>query len=433
MEILERVFKLKQNNTSVKTEFFSGLTTFFTMSYLFILSPKLLEAAGMDFASSITVTALVVFICSCLMAFISNKPYAAAPFIGETAFASITVVGALGFPIKTVFTSLFITGIILLIMTLTNVRTYIINRIPELIKVSFCVGLGLFFILISLKDIGIVSLMTSDNAIENHNILHCVLGFLCFIIMVALTKKGKKTAILLSVIITTVLGIILGDVQIPEKIVSLPANMYSSLFQIDFTSIMHKEFISVFILIFILANIDTAGSLIGLAYKDGSINKESFNADLKKSMIADSVSTIIAPLMGTTTTGAYVDSMTGIALGGKTGLSAIITGILFLLGLIFTPLIVIIPAYAYAPALLYVGILLTSNFLKIDFNDVSEYAPAVLTISLMIFTNNIGFGIISGFFLYPIIKLLCKQKDKTNPVQWLMFIVAVIFFIIYPY
>ena len=221
--------------------------------------------------------------------------------------------------------------------------------------------------------------------------------------------------------------------KIPEKIVSLPANMYSSLFQIDFTSIMHKEFISVFILIFILANIDTAGSLIGLAYKDGSINKESFNADLKKSMIADSVSTIIAPLMGTTTTGAYVDSMTGIALGGKTGLSAIITGILFLLGLIFTPLIVIIPAYAYAPALLYVGILLTSNFLKIDFNDVSEYAPAVLTISLMIFTNNIGFGIISGFFLYPIIKLLCKQKDKTNPVQWLMFIVAVIFFIIYPY
>ena len=188
-----------------------------------------------------------------------------------------------------------------------------------------------------------------------------------------------------------------------------------------------------FFVIFLLVNIDTAGAIIGLAYKTQNNRDENIENKNKKAMIADSISVILAPIMGTTTPGAYLDSMTGISAGGKTGLTAIVVGFLFLFGLIFTPLIKIIPPYAYAPALLYVGILMTSVITKIDFEDISEFAPAILTISIMIFTYNIGSGIIAGFIIYPLIKLLCGQKNKTNIITWIMFIISIIFFLIYPY
>lgn len=429
MELIEKIFKLKENDTNVKTELLAGLTTFFTMSYLLILSPKILEYAGLNFSSTITVTALIAFIGSMLMAFIANKPYAVAPFLGETAFIAFTVVGALGFSVKTAFAAIAICGVILLIMTLTNIRTYIVEQIPENIKISFCTGLGLFFIFIALRDIGIVKFTTKDIPLETGNFttLPIILGLLCFILLIVLVKRGIKGAVIISIFVTTLLGIILGDVELPTQIISLPASIEPSLLQVDFKGLLDSKFISMIFVIFLLVNIDTAGGIIGLSYKE---KKQTSN---KKAMIADSLSVILAPLMGTTTPGAYLDSMTGITAGGRTGLTAATVGVLFLFGLLFTPLIKIIPPYAYAPALLYVGVLMTSVITKINFDDISEYATTILTISIMIFSYNIGVGIIASFILYPIIKVLCGNKNETNIITWIMLVISLIFFIIYPY
>ena len=435
MDILEKIFKLHQNGTNIRTEIIAGLTTFFTMSYLLVLSPKLLEYSGLELGSSLTITALIVFICSIIMALIANKPYAVAPFLGETAFIAFTIVGNLGFSIKTALASIFISGIILLFMTLSNIRTYIVKQIPENIKISFCTGLGLFFIFIALRDIGIVKFTTNNIPLEigNFTSISIILGIFCFILQTVLLKRGNKAAIIIAITITTILGIILGDVELPTKIISAPMNITSSLFQLDFSGLMDKSFIPMFFVIFLMVNIDTAGAIIGLSYKTDNIENVNSNNSVKKAMIADSISVILAPIMGTTTPGAYLDSMTGISAGGKTGLTAIVVGCLFLFGLIFTPLLIIIPPYAYAPALLYVGILMTSVITKIDFNDITEFAPAILTICIMIFTYNIGAGIIAGFIIYPLLKLLSGQKNKTNIISWIMFVISIIFFAIYPY
>ena len=429
MEFIEKLFKLKENNTDIKTEILAGLTTFFTMSYLFILSPKILEYAGLNFASTITVTALIAFIGSFLMAFIANKPYAVAPFLGETAFIAFTVVGTLGFSVKIALAAIAVCGLILLIMTITNIRTYIIKQIPENIKVSFCAGLGLFFIFIALRDIGIVNFTQKNIPLETGNFttLPIILGLLCFIQIIVLSKRRIKSAIIISIFSTTLLGILLGDIQLPEKLISIPASIEPSLLQLDFKGLLDVKFLSMFFVIFLLVNIDTAGGIIGLSYKE---EKQTNN---KKAMIADSISVTIAPLLGTTTPGAYLDSMTGIAAGGKTGLTALTVGLLFLIGLIFTPIIKIIPPYAYAPALLYVGTLMTTVITQIDFDDISEYATSILTISIMIFTYNIGIGIISAFVIYPIIKLLCGHKNETNIITWIMLAISLLFFAIYPY
>lgn len=434
MNLTEKIFKLKENKTTVRTELLAGLTTFFTMSYLLVLSPKLLEYAGLEFGSTLTVTALIVFIGSILMAFIANKPYAVAPFLGETAFIAFTVVCALGFSIKTALAAIALSGFILLIMTLTNIRTYIVEQIPENIKISFCSGLGLFFIFIALRDIGIVNFTAKNIPLEvgNFTTLPAILGIFCFILLITLIKRGIKAAVIISIMITTVLGIVFGDVKLPTQIISLPMSIVPSILQTDFSGLLTKEFLPMLFVIFLLVNIDTAGAIIGLSYK--TENKEqNENNDNKKAMIADSLSVILAPLMGTTTPGAYLDSMTGMSAGGRTGLTAITVGCLFLLGLIFTPLIMVIPSYAYAPALLYVGILMTTVITQIDFKDLSEFAPAILTICIMIFTYNIGVGIIASFIIYPLIKLLCGQKNKTNIITWIMFVVSIIFFTIYPY
>lgn len=431
MNFIEKIFKLRENETTIKTEVLAGLTTFFTMSYLLILSPKILETAGLPFGSTLTITALVIFIGSLLMAFIANRPYAVAPFLGETAFISFTIVGALGFSIKTALAAITLCGILLLLMTLTNIRTYIVEQIPENIKVSFCSGLGFFFIFIALRDIGIIKFTQENIPLEigDFTSIPVLLGIFCFTLLIILVKKGIKAAVLIAIVSTTILGIILGDVKLPTQIVSLPMDITPSLFQTDFSGLLNKDFLPLLFVIFLLVNIDTAGGIIGLGYKTNNADKNSN----KKAMIADSISVIVAPLMGTTTPGAYLDSMTGISVGGKTGLTALTVGILFLAGLLFTPLITIIPSYAYAPALLYVGILMTTVITKIDFNDISEFAPAIFTISAMIFSYNIGAGIVSSFIIYPVIQLLCGQKKKTNTITWIMFVLSILFFVIYPH
>lgn len=432
MEFLEKIFKFNDNKTNIKTELLAGLTTFFTMSYLIILSSKILQTAGLEFNSTLTVTAIIVFIFSLLMGLFANKPYAVAPFLGETAFIAYTVVGSLGFSIKTAFGAIFICGILLLLMSIFNIREYILNQIPETIKISFCTGLGLFFMFIALKDMEIVNFTNKSIPIEmgNFSDIHVILGIFCFVLLIILTQKQIKGAILIAIATTTIIGILIGDISLPEKMISLPNGITSSFLQIDFSNLITKDFLPIFFVIFLLVNIDTSGALIGLSYKTEDTTKK---LQLKKPMIIDSLSVITAPLLGTTTPGAYFDSMTGIAVGGRTGLTAITVGLLFLIGLIFSPIISIIPPYAYAPALLYIGILIATIIIKLNFEDITEYATAFIIICTMIFTYNIGTGVILGFLIYPLIKLLCGKQKQTNPTMWILFALSILYFIVYPY
>ena len=429
MRYLEKIFKLKEKNTTIKTELLAGLTTFFTMSYLFVLSPKILSTAGLDFTTTLTLTAILIFICSIIMGLFANKPYAVAPFLGETAFISYTICGTLGFSIQTALASIFICGIILLLMSIFKIRMYIVKEIPEAIKLAFCTGLGLFFVFIALRDIGIVKFTQNSIPLQigDFSSLPILLGIFCFLLLITLVKRNIQGAVLISIITTTIIGIIIGDIELPKQIFSLPANIQSSMFQLDFTGLINKNFIPIFFVIFLLVNIDTAGAIISLNYSCPDNNNNE-----KRTMIADSISVILAPIFSTTTPGAYIDSMTGIKAGGRTGLTAITVGILFLLGMLFAPLIMIIPPYAYAPALLYVGILMSSTITKVKFDDISEFAPVLLTICTMIFTYNIGSGIIVGFIVYPITKLLCGQKNETNIITWIMFVLSLIYFAIFP-
>ncbi len=426
MEFIEKIFKLKENNTNIKTELTAGLTTFFTMSYLFVLSPKILETTGLNFETTLTVTALLVFIGSLFMGLFANKPYAVAPFLGETAFLAYVI--APKYSINVCFTAILICGLLLLFMTFFNIRTYIINQIPETIKISFCTGLGLFFIFIALKDMGIVRFTTNSTPLEigDFTSLPVILGILSFMLLIKLVNKGLKSAILITVVITTISAILIGEANLPLKIFSLPYDITSSLFKLDFSMLLNKNFLPILFVIFLMVNIDTSGALISLNYKS-----QNQNNDLKKPMIVDSLAVILAPLMGTTTPGAYIDSMTGISAGGRTGLTAVTVGILFLSGIFFAPLISVIPPCAYAPALLYVGILLTTVITKLDFKDITEYAPAIFIICTMIFTYNIGSGIIMGFAIYPFIKLVCKQKNKTNLTLWILSVLSILYFIIF--
>ncbi len=433
MNIINNFFKTDEYKTSIKTELLAGITTFFTMSYLLVLSPKLMSAAGLDFNITLFGTVLLIFIGSTFMGLYANKPYAVAPFIGETAFISYTLCCGLGINISSCLGAVFISGFLLLVMSLFNIRTYIINQIPETIKLAFCSGLGLFFIFISLKDIGIIKYTTGTVPLQFGNVssIPLLLALLNFILMVTLTKKGVKCALVFSIILTTLLSVIFGVIELPRNFMSIPVFNLNMFENIDFSSIFNINFLPILFVIFMLVNIDTSGALIALNYNENTKNIKDNN--LKKSMITDSIMVILAPLFGTTTPGAYIDSMTGIKAGGRTGLCAITTGFLFLLGIPFSPLISIIPPCAYAPALLFVGIILTSVIKKIDFDDISECSAALFIIGAMIFSYNIGSGIILGFIIYPLIQLLSGNKNKTNITLWILFVLSVIYFIIYPY
>ena len=222
MELIEKIFKLKENNTNIKTELTAGLTTFFTMSYLFVLSPKILSSTGLNFETTLTITAILVFIGSIFMGLFANKPYAVAPFLGETAFLAYVI--APKFSINICFTAILICGLLLFLMTVFNLRTYIINQIPETIKISFCTGLGLFFIFIALKDMGIVKFTTNSTPLEIGDLtsMPVILGILSFMLLIKLVNKGLKSAILITVVITTISAILIGETHLPLKIFSLP-------------------------------------------------------------------------------------------------------------------------------------------------------------------------------------------------------------------
>lgn len=407
----ERVFKLKENKTNVRTELIAGLTTFMTMAYILIVNPNILGAAGMDPAKVFTATAISAMIGTLVMAFLANLPFALAPGMGLNAFFAYTVCIGWGKSFQFALTAVFLEGIIFLILSAFNVREAIIKSIPVNIKKAVSVGIGLFIAFIGLVNAGIVvnndATLVSIGNITQGTALLAVIGIMIAGLLLALKIKG---ALFFSIIITTIIGIPMGITQFPQNFISMPDAPY--LFEFNWSDILTKDMLMALIAFLFVDIFDTVGTLVGVATKANMLTPQGEVPRAKQALLSDAIATTIGAIFGTSTVTTYVESASGVADGGRTGLTSLSTAFFFFAALIFSPIFLMIPSAATAPALILVGLFMLSPVKEIDFEDFTEAIPAFLTIIAMPLTYSIANGIVFGVVSYVILKTLnAKYKD----------------------
>ena len=453
--MLEKFFKLKENKTDVKTEIMAGLTTFMTMAYILAVNPNILSAAGMDAHAVLIATALAAFVGTAMMALFANYPFALAPGMGLNAYFAYTVVLNMGYSWQIALMAVFVEGIIFIILSLTNVREAIFNAIPMTLKSAVSVGIGLFIAFIGLQNAKIVvnsdaTLLTyqSFKGDTFHSIgIGAILALIGVLITAILLVKRVKGGILLGIIITWILGIICELVGIyvpnpdagmysviPSAIVSFDfssfGQTFGQVFKADFSGIRILDFIVVMFAFLFVDLFDTLGTLIGVASKADMLDKDGKLPRIKGALMADAVATSVGAIFGTSTTTTFVESASGVTEGGRTGLTAITTGLLFLLALIFSPLFLTIPSFATAPALIIVGFYMMGAVVKINFEDMSEAIPSFLCIIAMPLAYSISEGIAIGVISWTLLNLLTgKAKDKK--ISILMYVLTVLFILKY--
>lgn len=424
---LQRRFKLKENNTDTKTEVFAGLTTFMTMAYILIVNPGILSDAGMDWEGVFTATALSAAIATLLMAFLANYPFALAPGMGLNAFFTYSVVLGMSKSWQFALTAVFIEGIIFIILSLFKVREAIFNAIPINLKKGVSVGIGLFIALIGLSNAGIIQ--TGDGTIlglGNITSRGPLLSLIGLIIMGVLLAKKVKGALFFGIIITTIIGIPMGVTPLPEGFVKLPTSLQNVAFKFEWSSIFTFDMLIVLFTFLFVDIFDTVGTLVGVASKANMLDEKGKLPKVSQALFADAVGTTVGACLGTSTVTTYVESASGVAEGGKTGLTSFTTAIMFLLALFFSPIFSIIPGEATAPALVLVGLFMMSPIKEIDLSDYTEAIPAFLTIIMMPFAYSIAEGIVFGIVSYVVLKLITgKYKD----ISIVMFILSILFII----
>lgn len=433
--MLSKYFHFDQLQTNYKTEVLAGFTTFFTMSYIVIVNPKILEAAGMPFGASMVATIISAFFGTLLMGVYARRPFAIAPYMGENAFIAYTVVNVLGYSWQTALGAIFIGGILFTLLTIFKIRSWVANAVPESLKIAFAVGIGLFLTFIGLNDIGLVQIGVPGAPVKIGD-LHqtsVLLGIFSFLFIGFLMIKKVNGSIIIGILVTTILGFVFGTTELPEKIISSPPSIEPILFQMDILGALSWGFIAVILTVFIIDFIDTMGTLLGVAYKANLIDEEGNLPEIEKPLLCDALATVAASLLGTTSTGTFLESAAGIEAGGRSGFTAVVTAFLFLITLFFAPLFTSIPPYAYGSALIIVGLLMMSPVTKLNFDDLTETLPAFTTIILMSFTFNLGIGLTSGLAVYPISMLFGGRIKEVHPGMWVLFVFSVLFYIFYPY
>ncbi len=415
--MLDSFFKLKEHKTDVKTEVIAGVTTFLTMAYIVFVNPAILSLTGMDFNAVFVATCLSAALGTAIMALVANYPIALAPGMGLNAYFTFTVVQGMGVPWQAALGAVFISGIIFLIVSLFKVREAIVNAIPHSLKLAISAGVGMFLAIIALKNAGVVvaspaTLITLGN-IHAPQTLLAVLGFF---MIVALEYRRVHGSIILSILAITVLSIAMGLSEF-KGVFSMPPSIAPTLMQMDLTAAMNAGLIGVIFVFFFVDLFDTSGTLIGVSYRAGLLDKDGKLPRLKKALLADSVAITAGAALGTSSTTAYIESAAGTAVGGRTGLTALVVALLFLAALWFAPLAGTVPAFATAPALCYVAVLMARGLADIDWDDLTESAPAVMTAFAMPFTFSIADGIAFGFISYSAIKLMAgRYKDLSASV-----------------
>jgi adenine/guanine/hypoxanthine permease len=432
---LKAHFGFDRHGTTLPREVVAGLTTFTTMSYIVVVNPAILSAAGIPEGPSFVATVLVAVAGCYLMAVYANRPFAIAPYMGENAFVAFTVCKMLGFAWQTALAAIFVAGILFIVMTVLHLRQWIVDGVPTSLRYSFAVGIGLFLTFIGLNETGLVVLGVPGAPVQAGHLTSptTLVAMFGFVLLALLTIRKFPGAILVGIIVTAIVAFVVGTAPAPKRIVSMPPSLAPVFWQLDFRGALSWRAFPVVLTIFIMAFVDTMGTLIGLSARAGFLDESGQLPQIERPMLVDAITTSLSPVLGTTTAGAFVESATGIEAGGRTGFTVLVTGTCFLLTLFFAPLVAAIPAQAYGPALIIVGLFMLSPITRIDFTDYSESIPAFAVVALMAFTFNIAIGITAGFVLYPICKLVAGKASQLRPGLWVLTALSLLFFVFYPY
>jgi adenine/guanine/hypoxanthine permease len=432
---LRSFFKLDQYHTTVGREVVAGLTTFTTMSYIVVVNPAILSNAGIPRDPSFVATVLAAVFGCLMMGLYANRPFAIAPYMGENAFIAFTVCVQLGIKWQTALAAIFIAGVIFVVITVLRLREWIVDAVPLSLRYSFGVGIGLFLTFIGLYRTGIVVLGDQGTPVRSGHlasapVLVAVAGLL---LLAVLSIRKVPGAILLGILITAGIAFGVGVAHPPQRFVSPPPSLAPIFWQLDFRGALTWRAFPVVLTVFIMAFVDTMGTLIGLSARAGLLDEKGRLPQIQRPMLCDALTNCLAPALGTTTSGAFVESATGIEAGGRTGLTAVVAAAGFILTLFFAPFLTAIPPQAYGPALILVGLFMLEPITRIDFRDLSESIPAFVVVTLMCFTFNIGVGITAGFVLYPLCKLVSGRIRDVRLGMWLLTGLSLLFFIFYPY
>ncbi|MDT3321720.1 NCS2 family permease [Shewanella sp. SP1S2-4] len=412
--MLEKLFKLKQNQTSLKQEAVAGLTTFMTMAYIIFVNPMMLADAGMDHGAVFVATCLAAAVGCIVMGLMANYPIALAPGMGLNAFFTYTVVGEMGYSWETALGAVFLSGICFLILSLVRIREWIVNSIPMSLRIGIAAGIGLFLALIGLKSAGIVVASPATLVtLGDITAFPAVMAVLGFFLIIAMVQRGMKSAVILSILIITALGLMFGDVQY-QGIVSMPPSIMPTFLKMDLSQAFEVTMLSVVFAFLFVDLFDTSGTLVAVAQRGGFLDEKGRLPRLNRALTADSLATIAGAAFGTSTTTSYIESTAGVSAGGRTGLTAVVVGLLFIAALFLSPLAGMIPAYATAGTLFYVAILMMSGLVHVEWEDLTEAAPVVVVCILMPLTFSIATGIAFGMISYAAIKLLTGRFSDLN-------------------
>ncbi|MEN85445.1 NCS2 family permease [Salmonella enterica] len=428
--MLERVFKLREHGTTARTEVIAGFTTFLTMVYIVFVNPQILGVAGMDTSAVFVTTCLIAAFGSILMGLFANLPVALAPAMGLNAFFAFVVVQAMGLPWQVGMGAIFWGAVGLLLLTIFRVRYWMIANIPVSLRVGITSGIGLFIGMMGLKNAGVIvanpETLVSIGNLTSHSVLLGVLGF--FIIAI-LASRNIHAAVLVSIIVTTLLGWMMGDVHY-NGIVSAPPSVTSVVGHVDLAGSFNLGLAGV-IFSFMLVNLfDSSGTLIGVTDKAGLADEKGKFPRMKQALFVDSISSVTGAFVGTSSVTAYIESSSGVSVGGRTGLTAVVVGILFLLVIFLSPLAGMMPPYAAAGALIYVGVLMTSSLARVNWQDLTESVPAFITAVMMPFSFSITEGIALGFISYCVMKIGTGRLRDLSPcvvIVALLFVLKIVF------
>ena len=440
MDFIEKCFKLKENKTTFKTELMAGLTTFMTMAYILVVNPSILSTTGMDAGALLTATCIASALGTFFMAFFANYPFVLAPGMGLNAYFAFTICAQKGYSWHVALAAVFVEGIIFIILSAVNVREAIFNAIPANMKKAVSVGIGMYIAFIGLQNAGVVinnaSTCVSLGDVKTFPVALALIGTIITLVLVIRKVKG---ALLVGILITWILGIIcqlagvyVVDVEagvyslIPTGLISAPPSIAPIAGKLSFSGISIFDFIVVIFAFLFVDLFDTLGTLIGVSTKAGFLDKEGKLPRIKGALFADALATTVGAVLGTSTVTTFVESASGVSDGGRSGLTALTAGVLFLVALLFSPILTTIPSFATTPALVVVGLMMVENVRDIDFSDYTEGFPAFMTILMMVVCYSISEGLVFGVISYVLLKLFGGKKNELNPV---IVIIAILFFL----
>jgi AGZA family xanthine/uracil permease-like MFS transporter len=418
-----------------RREILAGITTFVTMAYIIVVNPAILAGAGIPAGPSMTATIIAAAFGTLAMALWARRPFAIAPYMGENAFIAFTVVKAMGLPWQTALGAVFVAGAGFTLLTLFRVRAWMANAIPHSLKLSLSAGIGLFIAFIGLNACGLVTLGVPGapvalGALTRPQALLAIAGLM---VTATLMIRRVPGAILLGMLAVTLASMLCGLTPLPDRIVALPPDPAPLFGALDIAGALGPKALPVALVIFVMAFVDTIGTLIGLSSRAGLLDQAGNLPAIERPMLADALSNLVAPLVGTTTSGVFIESAAGIEAGGRTGVTALVVAALFLASLFFAPILTLVPPHAYGVALILVGSTMLAPLAKLDFGDASEAIPAFLCIGLTSFSYNVGVGMTAGLISYPVLKLLSGRHAETNLPMWLLAGLSLTFYLAYPF